>query len=268
MYMTNRIKTFLPVAVLLLIVLGGAIWYMMSVPAPTPSSWNTTDNAEPATQTITDEGTYYSIKAQYPTFTSLKGIAGAQADAAATATMKGFVEQEIAKFKDNGNFANLSHDDVQMLGLDQRKYELGIEYTIHENSSTLSFVYQLFADTGGAHPNTYYRTFTFDKKTGEALSMHDLFTEGSPYLETLSKASRAKLLPLIAERTQSQISEVDTDYIASGTMAEEDAFQNFYLEGDALVLVFPPYQVGPYVLGMIELPISTKELPSLKAEYR
>jgi hypothetical protein len=266
--MTDRIKYFLPAAILLVIVLGGVVWYMMSTPAPTPNFGTDTPTAVTEPVTVTDEATYYTIKALYPSETPLKASAGAQADQAAVSVMKTFVEQEIARFKDNGDFANLSHDDVQMLGLDQRKYELGIEYQAYAGNATLTYVYQMYMDTGGAHPNAFYRTFTFDSKTGAQLTMHDLFTEGAPYLETLSSISRSKLPAFIAQRGDVAVSEVDTDYIASGTMPEEDAFQNFYFKDGSLVLLFPPYQIGPYVLGMIELPIPVSELPNLRSEYK
>lgn len=266
--MTDRIKYFLPAAILLVIVLGGVVWYMMSTPAPTPNFGTDTPVAPAEPITVTDEATYYTVTALYPSETPLKTSAGTRADQAAVSAMKTFVEQEIARFKDNGNFANLSHDDVQMLGLDQRKYELGIEYKTYASNATLTYVYQMYMDTGGAHPNAFYRTFTFDSKTGVQLTMHDLFAENAPYLETLSSFSRSKLPAFIAERGGVSVSEVDTDYINSGTMPVEDAFQNFYFKDGNLVLIFPPYQIGPYVLGMIELPIPTSELPGLKTEYK
>ncbi len=266
--MTDRIKYFLPAAILLVILLGGVVWYMMSTPAPTPNFGTDTPAAATEPVTVTDEATYYTVRALYPSETPLKASAGAQADQTAVSVMKTFVEQEIARFKDNGNFANLSHDDVQMLGLDQRKYELDLEYTTHAGNATLTYVYQMYMDTGGAHPNVFYRTFTFDVKTGAQLSMHDLFAEDAPYLETLSTLSRSKLPAFMAARSGVAVSEVDTDYIASGTMAVEDAFQNFYFKDGNLVLLFPPYQIGPYVLGMIELPIPVSELSDLRVEYK
>ena len=157
--MKARITPYLPAALLLIIVLGLAIWYMMSVPAPVQAPTTTTTTSEPA-KIATDEP-YFTVEATYPTQTPLLTSAGAQADQEAIASMKAFVEEEIATFKDNGDFANLTHDDIQMLGLDQRKYELGIEYTMYTGVRTVSYVYLIYQDTGGAHPNTNYRTFTF-----------------------------------------------------------------------------------------------------------
>lgn len=263
--MTERIKSLLPAIILGLIVLGLAVWYTVSVPAPVQAPLVPVAATEPAQ--IAEEATYYAVDATYPTQTPLLATAGVKADTEAVGAMKTFVEQEIARFKDNGNFANLTHDDVQMLGLDQRKYALGIEYKTHVGAGTISYVYQMYADTGGAHPNTYYRTFTFDSKTGEEVEIEDAFIPGTDYLNLLSTKSRALLVPLIAGRESVSVSEVQTDQIDSGTLPEVDSFQNFYFEGSSLVLIFPPYQVGPYVLGMIELPIPASALPGLRPEY-
>lgn len=263
--MTDRIRTILPAALIGLVVLVGLIWYMAVNPAPAAAPSIPTETAEPVS--ITEEATYYTVDAQYPSSTPLQGTAGDAANSAAVSLMRAFVEQQIARFVDNGNFANLTHDDIQMLQLDQRKYAIGVEYSIKISPQTVSYIYQIYEDTGGAHPNTYYRTFTFDSSTGAALAMEDLFTAGAPYLDTLSLLSRARLPGMIAERTSSDVASVNIEYIESGTPPEADSFQSFYLEGNTLVLVFPPYQVGPYVLGMIELSLATTEVPGLKSEY-
>lgn len=268
--MTERIKHFLPAIILLLVAVGLVAWYMMRVPAPSPFSNSPTPSSpevsEPAT--ITEEAPYYSVEATHPTATSLSATAGAEADARAVSVMKSFVEGEIARFKKEGNFPSLTAEDVEMLGLGERKYELGIEYKTYGSVSTLSYVYQMYVDTGGAHPNTYYRTFTFDKITGVELLLKDLFTANAPYLQTLSTVSRATLPGMIAKMAGVTTTEVDMEYIESGTKPEVASFQSFYFDGNRLVLLFPPYQVGPYVLGMLTLPLSTADLKDLKPEYR
>ena len=267
--MTEQIKRLLPVVILGIVVLGGVVWYMMQVPAPSPF----TATPEPATAVsepakVAEEAPYYTVDALYPTGTTLAATASSKADTQAVNTMKAFVEGEIAQFKKDGNFPSLTAEDIQMLGLGERKYAIGIEYKTYESSATLSYVYQIYVDTGGAHPNTYYHTFTFDKKTGAKLELSDVFVANAPYLQTLSDTSRAALPQMIAKMSSVTTSEVDIEYIQSGTKPEKEAFQTFYFEGKNLVLLFPPYQVGPYVLGMITLPVPTNKLQDLKPEYK
>jgi Protein of unknown function (DUF3298) len=169
-----------------------------------------------------------------------------------TLVMKAFAENTIGGFKESGNFANLTHDDVQMQGLDQRKYALNIEYQVYRGSHTVSYVYQIYEDTLGAHGNTYYRTFTFDTNTGAAIELGDLFTGTAPYLERLSTQARADLPGIIRAASGS---DADMAEIKAGTQPEEDSFQNFAIDGSTLRLIFPPYQVGPYSIGTVIDPI-------------
>jgi hypothetical protein len=144
-----------------------------------------------------------------------------------------------------------------------------MEYEIHESPKTVSYVYSLYQDTMGAHPNTYYRTFTFDKETGNDIELGDLFTPGAAYLDRLSEITRADLPKIMAKMAEMTLDEVDHDYINSGTMPIADSFGNFAIDGANLLMIFPPYQVGPYVYGTITDPIPLSSLSNILApKYR
>ncbi|MEK7099651.1 MAG: DUF3298 domain-containing protein, partial [Patescibacteria group bacterium] len=243
-------------AIFAVVVLGLVIWYMAINPAPTVynrSTATTTPAVTGQATHITEDATYYTVDAQYPSTISFPLASNASAGANAVSVMKKWNEDVIAEFKKNGNFDNLSHDDVQMLRLDQRKYELMTEYEVRTGPKTVTYVYSNFEDTGGAHPNTFYRTFTFDVSTGKELSISDLFVPGSEYLSTLSTIARADLPGIEGDYT-------NPEFITDGTKPVVESFQNFYFEGSQLVIVFPPYQVGPYVLGVVKLPIERSRL--------
>jgi hypothetical protein len=124
----------------------------------------------------------------------------------------------------------------------------------------------LSEDTLGAHPNTYYHVFTFDTATGAQLSLSDLFASKDSYLQLLSTTTRADLPKIVSDMSKTS---ADTDYISRGTTPTVENFQNWYVDGSNLVLIFPPYQVGPYSLGTVLDPIPlTKLSKSLVAEFR
>lgn len=206
---------------------------------------------------ITENETYYDIEARYPGETPLKASAGATADAKVIEILKSFEENEIARFKDNEDFAHLTEEEAQAGGYEEgRKKILQIDYKEYASANTISYVFTMYQDTFGAHGNTFFRTFTFDKSTGEGLVLADLFTPGSAYLDVLTKLSREKL--------ENQLgSFADSEMIDSGTTAYDDNFQNFYLDGDALVLLFPPYQVAAYAAGPQTVRIPLGELGDL-----
>ena len=85
----------------------------------------------------------------------------------------------------------------------------------------------------------------------------------------LSTRTRADLPNIMGQMADMPPENVDAKYIASGTMPIEDSFQNFAVDNDTLLMIFPPYQVGPYVYGTITDPIPLSDLKDiLSAEYR
>jgi hypothetical protein len=197
----------------------------------------------PAKDKITNEDAeYYRITASIPSEVPLKGTGGLKA----VGVMESFVAATIADFKANSGLLTLTEEDIEMQGLGgERKYTLDISYDTYASPSTLSYVFVIYEDTMGAHPNAYYRTFTFDKQSDEELLISDLFFS-SNYLEKLSEDSRTQ----IAERLGGD--GVVTEYLESGTTPDAPNFQHFYLDEDELVIIFPPYQVGPWAIGTQE----------------
>jgi hypothetical protein len=260
--------------VILVLILAGVIWYMATHPTSAPVPSETMATSTPSTPTagntgsLNESGAYYEITAKYPTATPIATAGSVEANAKAVDVMKQFEVNAIAEFKKQGNFANLSHDDVQMMGLDQRKESLRIAYEAHTGSGTVSYVFTIVEDTLGAHPNTTYQTFTFNTKTGTVLSLSDLFAPGASYLTTLSNKTRALLPAAIAKREGISAASVDKTMLNSGTTAKAENFQNWYTEGTNLVIIFPPYQVAAYAAGTQTVSIPFSQLTSLKANTK
>lgn len=212
---------------------------------------------------FTEHGQYYDIVVDYATSTPLVATAGPAKDAAARSMMYGFIRDTVGEFKRNGNFSNLSKKDIEMMGYaDGRRQTLQVGYQEASAPRTVSYIYTIYLDTLGAHGNTYFHTFTFDKKTGAPLKLGDLFTPNASYLQTLSTLARARLPRAMGEYA------VLRD-IEQGTTPEEANFENFYLENGDFVLLFPPYQVAAYAAGPQIVKIPRTELAAiLREEYR
>lgn len=247
-------------------------WYVWGAPkafAPTDETASSTPETPVATnapQHLAEHATYYDIDLTYPATTPLAAL-DASANTKAVAQMKKFAEDTAAQFKKDGNFANLTHDDVQIQGLDQRKYALSSEYKVYTGPRTVSYVYDIYTDTLGAHPNAYFRTFTYDTKTGQEVELKDLFLNSIPYLERTSNRVRGDLPAIIKQLSGGY--EGDPDMLALGTEPKEENFQWFYITGSNLVFIFPPYQVGPYALGTVTDTIPLAQFAdSLRTEYQ
>jgi len=250
----------------ILVIIAGATYYLVTHHAGSVGRGTvlTEDTALPAQSPFTEKADYYTIAVNYPTTTPLTSVSsGANADA--LVTMRNALGSMVASFKSDGNFSNLTPEDIKMMGFDQgRKESLSVKYLISSSVNTVSYIYTIYTDTLGAHPNGTFRTFTFDTNTGKELALSDLFT-GSTYLDTLSTIARAKLPAIIGAENISS----DADFIKSGTTPEEQNFQNFFFDNKDFVILFPPYQVGPYALGPQTLRIPVSELKDiLKPEFQ
>lgn len=243
------------IVILLVLGAGGVLWYLNEHPSPIQITHEGKDSAP---QVIEEHAEYFDITATTPSSVPIKN------DAEAVAAMHQYVLSQIETFKEQGNFNNLSLEDIQVFGYDQgRKQSLEITYETKRGPHTISYVFLQYVDTFGAHPNVYYRTFTFDTDTGALLSIGNLFTPGTDYLSLLSKEARRILPGQLAEKAQTDTEHINMDFITDGTKPVEDNFKTWYIEGDTLVLVFPPYQVAAYVFGAPEVRLPLSTLPSV-----
>jgi|GEM_PF-4295758 len=122
-------------------------------------------------------------------------------------------------------------------------YSLTITYsTTSFSPDVVSFIFDTDTYTGGAHPNTFTTTETFNMKTGKEIALQDLFLPKSDYLKILSKESRAQVTANLGEY-------VVQDMLDSGTTEDPTNFQNFALYPDSMVIYFAPYDVAPYAAG-------------------
>ncbi|MDB5265073.1 MAG: hypothetical protein JWN64_644 [Parcubacteria group bacterium] len=264
-------KEFVGVGIAAFIILGLALWFMATHPAPALQTSTGTEQEAQNNEQIIDLQQYYEVRALFPKAAALSASSEAGAGIQAAALMKAWVTDTIDTFKKESGLNDLTQEDIDMQGIgkDDRKYALTIAYTTHMSPSTITYLYEIYANTLGAHPNTYYHSFTFDTSTGINLAIGNLFVPGANYLTKLSQISRAQLPGIIAEREQVAVSEVPMDMIEDGTKPVVESFQTFYVEGDNLVIVFSPYAVGPYVLGTVEFPVPLSQLSDiLKPGYK
>jgi hypothetical protein len=90
---------------------------------------------------------------------------------------------------------------------------------------------------GVARPSTVTHTFNCDLAATRILTLQDLFSAGSAYLDVLSTAARSQFPPQAtpaADRT-----------VADGTAPVPANFRAFLLDQAALIVVFPDFVVAP-----------------------
>ncbi len=244
------------------------IWSQNMTPSVQPAATSLSYEMTPAGDRMhVEEGDYYTISATYPGSTPLAATADSAADAHAVAYMESYVVSEIQSFLTNNNFNNLTDEDKSLMGfMDGRKYTLTIAYDKHEGDTTVSYVFKLFSDTGGAHPNTYYQTFTFAKADGRSLILSDLFNPDTPYLSQIASLSENQVKAHLQDVLH--VSDASSAIFAEGFAPTEVNYANFYIDSDNLAIIFPPYQVAAYVAGEQEAQLPLSQLKGLQAGFK
>jgi len=244
-------KQYLVLGVVVLLAAAG-VGYLALRPAPSTAP-GATDTAFLTGGSYTEHAPYYDIAANYASSTPLSGAA----NVAAVEAMKSFVAETMTQFKTAGNFTNLTAADVKTLGFDQgRKEKLQILYLMSSSAHTVSYIFTVYTDTLGAHGNTTFTTFVFDKATGARLALADLFTPDSGYLERLSALARATLPANLGDAYNPQM-------LTDGTVPTEANFAAFFLDNTTLDILFAPYAVAPYSAGPQTLQVLASDLANV-----
>lgn len=103
--------------------------------------------------------------------------------------------------------------------------------------------------TGYTLAAPYYESVLYDFRHGRFYKLRDLFKPGVRYLDVLSRYCIDQL-----ENPRSQSAD---DWLRRGAGPEERNYSIFYVRPNALVIVFPPYQIASTTatLRKIEVPL-------------
>jgi uncharacterized protein YxeA len=158
-------------------------------------------------------------------------------------------------------FKNFEEAKTELqLNVEGLKYGFTANYKIATSTDTISYIYQVYTFTGGAHGATDIFPITLDQNL-KVLKSEDILPEKS--LEKVSKLAFADLLKQKRERmkgygmSEKDITESlkDTTWLTEGTSPTRENYSHVWVDGDNIVISFGQYQVGPYVEGIYEVKI-------------
>ncbi len=165
-------------------------------------------------------------------------------------TVKDFIDQQIKEFKQDAPAI-----DENSINMQNTLYINYSNTSLYNKGEVQSFKFDISTYTGGAHPNTFSHTFTFEMNSGDLINLSDIFNKNENYLETLSK--------ITSDNLKSQLIKGDSpDFIAetieSGTEPTEENYKNWVFDNNYLTIHFDPYQVASYAEGpqMVNIPLS------------
>jgi len=256
------------ISLVLLVVAAGVVGLWASVAKPPAADTQSQHVLQGTRQdnhdyVYTESTDVYDIKAAWP---DKVPFSAAAASITAGLTLEKALKDRIDQFKVDGNFANLTAEDKQIQGLDgTRKYVLGMEYKDYTAPGYHSYLYTVYADTLGAHPNAYFFTKVFDLN-GAEVTLGQVLSNNPNWLEELSlvvsQDVQKQLIARLGDSLPSGVEGPDVTGVMfpEGVAAKAENFQNFVIDGDDLVIAIPPYQVASWAAGSFEVRIPLSEI--------
>lgn len=128
--------------------------------------------------------------------------------------------------------------------------------------SFVSYKFDSYQFTGGAHGMTTVTTLNFDLSKKKLLQLSDLFARKAAVAESLSVISRSELRDILGDM-------LNEEMLENGTSKNLANFSRFMLAPRDLVIFFEPYAVAPYAAGVQVVSIPLTRLGTLlKPEFR
>lgn len=186
------------------------------------------------------------------------------------------------------DFLQALPDPTQLPEFAHRRFELRLDFKIAANTPTFTSVRETgMQDTGGAHPLPVEAAFVFDRKAGKLVTLDDLFADPDAARKALANFAHDALLkkfmahaPKPGEGSPAALREWKANMVQmlnDGTRPTTVNYSLFVVRAGAsaaapspgLALIFPPYQVAPYVEGtqVVDVP-ATLFAHWLKTGYR
>lgn len=131
-------------------------------------------------------------------------------------------------------------------------------YIEYNKSDLISIVQYYYTYNGGAHGFYGHDGYNLDLSTGELLVLTDIID--SQYLDKLTKLIEEKMIEEYEVQKFSDIGLFEEQLAISGE-------QDFYLTPNALIIEFDPYEIGPYVMGDIDILLPWHEIEKLLTKY-
>ncbi len=123
---------------------------------------------------------------------------------------------------------------------------------IFETRSLISFSFSDYSYTGGAHGNYGTSYVSIDINTNKALHLKDV----------INVNGIAKLQLLLEKAFRQQFQLAPHDSLTKAGLFENKIMpnSNFYVTEKGILFSYNPYEIGPYVMGEIDLFVSFKDL--------
>ncbi len=133
-------------------------------------------------------------------------------------------------------------------------YEMDATAQSFKSAQTQSVVLKIFQDVGGAHPATWYKSFTYNPAKGRAVTLDTLFAPGTKPMDAV--------FPIVQRELARQTGL--TQPISAGDGMDPSHYQNFAVTDDAVIFFFSQGELLPSDAGATSASVPRSALPPLQ----
>lgn len=167
-----------------------------------------------------------------------------------------FDEMTIKDCKESKRMAEEAYEEAIEGEYEFRPHALGSDYEVtYNDEGLLSITLIEYTYWGGVHPNSYRESFFFDINAEQKLNLGKLY-----------KTEQKEALNIVLAEVKDQIEagEIEELYLFDeGIEILEKAYfeDDFYFDGENIVIYFQQYAIGPYSIGFPEFKIPKENIP-------
>lgn len=136
-----------------------------------------------------------------------------------------------------------------------KKYTLKMSFDYYEKDHYITFVFHIFIDTAGAHPNTMMEAISFDFDSKKIFTIEDLLKKNPNILKVLSQVTYESL-----KEKDTIVQYSNEEMLTKGTAAKVENFKNFAFDEKYFLIFFNHYEVAPYVAGSFVIRVPYEKL--------
>lgn len=128
-----------------------------------------------------------------------------------------------------------------------------------QRNNIATFTMQFYSYSGGAHGMHYTHYINFDLNKKSIINLDDL----------VSPQNQAQFKEMLWANYRNNRLDENGKYTGFAEQKDFRISPDFYFAPHGLIFVYPPYELGPYVEGDVEVEVSWYEINDLlKPEYR
>ena len=127
--------------------------------------------------------------------------------------------------------------------------------TVHANAKAVTVKFDTYAYTGGAHPNSSLSFYTFNRETGQLLTLADMVSDTTALLGVVEQAFR-----------QQQKLQPHANLEEQGYFLRDGHFflpANIGMGREGLVFYYNAYEIAAYVVGPIQVTVPYTQLSGI-----